>query len=65
MKKETLEVLPELENYLVAACDAYQYCPESAKRTCGKYPQKDVLMKMVKEYKTNIEFKKSINELGE
>lgn len=65
MKKETLEVLPELESYLVAVCDAYQYCPESEKRTCGKYPQKDILMKMVKEYKTNIEFKKSINELGE
>ena len=65
MKKETLEILPELKDYLVAACDAYQYCPESPKRTCGKYPQKDVLMKMVRQYKTNIEFKESINKIGE
>lgn len=67
MKKQIIEILPELKPYLVAVCDAYGYCPESKKRTCGKYPQKDVLNTLILEYKKNKAFKeeidKKVNEL--
>lgn len=51
MKKEVLEILPELKGSLVAVCDAYGWCPESPRRTCKKYPQKDVVLQLVKNYK--------------
>ena len=51
MKQEVVEILPELETYLVAICDANGWCPESPKRTCNKYPQKEVVLELVKNYK--------------
>ena len=51
MRKETIEVLPELDRYLVSVCEATKYCPESEKRSCKKYPQKSVLDKLILEYK--------------
>ena len=41
MKKEVVEVLPELDKYLNAKCVNLGYCPESSKRCCGKRPNKE------------------------
>lgn len=51
MKKEVVEVLPELEKYLVPVCEAYTWCPENPKRSCGKYPQKEEVLKLIIEHK--------------
>lgn len=51
MKKQVVEILPELKPYLVSVCDANGWCPESPKRTCNKYPQKEVVLELVKKYK--------------
>lgn len=53
MRQEVIGVHPELEPYLVAVCVAHNYCPESPKRTCGAYPQKDVVTQLVLEWKKN------------
>lgn len=53
MKKEINDILPKLGENLVPACEASGWCPESQKRTCGRYPQKDVVMQLVKEFQTN------------
>lgn len=55
MKKEVVEVLPQLADKLVPACISLMYCPESAKRSCGIRPQKDELEELIKLGK---EFKK-------
>lgn len=51
MRDEVIKLLPELENHLVAKCDALLYCPESPKRTCGRHIQKDELKLALQEYK--------------
>lgn len=51
LKKAVVEVLPELEDELVAVCEAYLYCPESAKRSCGRYPQKSELALALEMYR--------------
>lgn len=61
MRKQVIELIPELEPYLVAACEANGWCPESAKRTCGKYPQKDVVMKLVLDYQKSLRTKNNEN----
>ena len=62
MKKEIIEVLPELESKLVAACDALGYCPESKRRSCGKYPQKEVVVALMNEYRKNLHFQNMIDQ---
>lgn len=51
MKELVIEVHPELEEHLIAVCEAYNFCPESPKRTCGAYPQKEVVTQLVLEWK--------------
>ena len=53
MRKEVTKILPELKPHLVAICEHTKYCPESLKRSCNRYPQKEVLDALVLEYKKN------------
>lgn len=53
MKKQVIDIIPELDEYLVAACDENLYCKEKPSRSCGKYPQKDVIKDIIKNYKGN------------
>lgn len=39
IRKAVLEVLPELQEYLVPQCEYLLWCPES--KSCGKYPSKE------------------------
>lgn len=48
MKDETLEVLPELKEFLVPICDRLLYCPENEKRSCGRHMQKEQLVSLIK-----------------
>lgn len=43
MRAEILDVAPIYEPYLVPICEHNLWCPESAKRCCGRYPTKDSL----------------------
>lgn len=45
MKKEVIEVLPELKDVLVPKCADLLWCPES--NSCGAYPKKKELKKML------------------
>ena len=45
IKKEVLEVLPELEDKLVPQCKYLMWCPEKA--TCGAYPTKKELKEIL------------------
>ncbi len=54
MKEETLKLLPELKNYLVPSCAFNGWCPENPRRSCGAYPQKDVVLQLVKDYMKEI-----------
>ena len=47
MKKEILEVLPELKNDLVPQCQYLLWCPEN-KKDCA-YPRKEELIEILKE----------------
>lgn len=49
MKKEVLEVLPELEDYLVPQCEYLNWCPEG--NSCGRYPKKKELKEMISKCK--------------
>lgn len=51
MKKAVIEVLPEIESKLVPACEALLYCPESEKRTCGRYPREEEIRDLVETYR--------------
>lgn len=58
MKKLVVEIHPELDSVLVPVCVANNYCPESATRSCGAYPQKievDSMVKLWRESKNNKE----------
>ena len=50
MKKEVVQVIPELAPRLVPPCIDKMYCPESEKRSCGIRPQKHVIEKLVMDY---------------
>ena len=50
-KKVTLELLPELKDKLVPNCQALLWCPEG-KASCGAYPTKNQLKKMITEVRT-------------
>lgn len=52
IKKVTLELLPELNNKLVPNCQALLWCPEG-KASCGAYPTKHKLKKILTEVKAN------------
>ena len=52
IKKATLEILPELKDKLVPNCQALLWCPEG-KASCGAYPTKEQLKKMIERVKTN------------
>lgn len=52
MKKSTLELLPELKEKLVPNCQALLWCPEGH-ASCGAYPTKTQLKKMIAEVKEN------------
>lgn len=52
IKKATVEVLPELKDKLVPNCQALLWCPEG-KASCGAYPTKNQLKKMIAEVKAN------------
>lgn len=47
MKKEILEVEPRYADLLVPQCKAMLYCPEH--KSCGAYPSKDELRKLLEE----------------
>lgn len=47
MKKEILEVEPRYADLLVPQCKAMLYCPEH--KSCGAYPSKDELRKLIEE----------------
>ena len=49
MKTEVLKVLPELKDVLVPQCVDLLWCPES--NSCGAYPKKKELQKMIQEVK--------------
>lgn len=48
IKRVTLEILPELNDKLVPNCQAFLWCPEG-KASCGAYPTKNELKKLVAE----------------
>lgn len=52
MKRVTIELLPELNDKLVPNCQALLWCPESH-ASCGAYPTKNQLKKMIAEVKAN------------
>lgn len=52
MKHATVEVLPELKDKLVPNCQALLWCPEG-KASCGAYPTKGQLKKMIAEVRAN------------
>ena len=52
IKKTTLELLPELNDKLVPNCQALLWCPEG-KASCGAYPTKNILKKMIAEVRAN------------
>lgn len=52
MKKATIELLPELKEKLVPNCQALLWCPEGH-ASCGAYPTKAQLKKMIAEVKKN------------
>lgn len=52
MRNEVVKLVPELDKHLVAVCEAYNYCPESPKRTCGAYPQLEVVSDLVAKWKS-------------
>ena len=57
MRKQVVELIPELEEHLVAICQSQLWCPESPKRTCGAFPQKSELkdaLKLLKVHKNLI-----------
>lgn len=47
IKNEVIRVLPQLKPHLVPICVASNYCPESPSRSCGAYPQKDIVTQLV------------------
>ena len=49
MKKEVIEVLPELEKKLVPQCQALLYCPEH--KSCGAYPPKKKVIELIEKGK--------------
>ena len=51
-KNATLELLPELKDKLVPNCQALLWCPEGH-ASCGAYPTKKQLKKMIAEVKAN------------
>jgi thymidylate synthase ThyX len=53
IKKITLELLPELKDKLVPNCQALLWCPED-KASCGAYPTKQELKRMIDEFKKMI-----------
>lgn len=50
MKKEVVEVLPELKPKLVPSCQAFLWCPEGAK-SCHAYPTKKELEEIISEHR--------------
>ena len=52
IKKTTLELLPELNDKLVPNCQVLLWCPEG-KASCGAYPTKNILKKMIAEVRAN------------
>lgn len=47
MVAEIIKVEPIYKDSLVAICEHLLWCPESKNRTCGLYPQKDDLLKLL------------------
>ena len=43
-------IIPELDDKLVPACEAKLWCPEG-KMTCNKYPTKDQLKEILNNHK--------------
>lgn len=52
MKKVTIQLIPELKDMLVPNCQALLWCPEG-KASCGAYPTKSQLKKIISEVKKN------------
>lgn len=52
IKRATIEVLPELKDDIVPNCQALLWCPEG-KASCGAYPTKNQLKKMIAEVSGN------------
>ena len=51
MKKAVKEILPEFALQLMPHCQHLLWCPEGKKMTCGAYPRKDELIKLLKKEK--------------
>lgn len=51
VREIVLSEIPELSDKLVAICQRQLWCPESPKRSCGAYPQKDELKLALSEYR--------------
>lgn len=52
IKRAIVEILPELKDKLVPNCQALLWCPEG-KASCGAYPTKNQLKKLIAEVKFN------------
>ena len=52
LKRAVIEILPELKDKLVPNCQALLWCPEG-KASCGAYPTKNQLKKMIAEVRAN------------
>lgn len=47
MKEEALKIAPIYEEYLCPICDKNLWCPEDKKRSCGRKPAKEDLIKLI------------------
>lgn len=63
MRDIVIEILPELKPYLVPVCVASNYCPEKPARSCGAFPQKDVVDFLVRQWKKHQREGKKIDTL--
>lgn len=46
MRKQVVDIIPELDPYLVPTCDYLNWCPED-KHSCGRYMTKQEFMKVI------------------
>lgn len=51
IRDAVVQIIPELEPYLVASCEYLLWCPEG-KRCCGKYPTKEEIKDLISIGKT-------------
>lgn len=47
IRDECVKIIPELKDYLVPVCEHNLWCPESEKRSCGRFTTKNKLKEMI------------------